>query len=252
MALDRALVDGVLVLTLDDPARRNPLTQEIKRELFIAVTAAATDAAVRAVVLTGAGGNFCAGGDLATLGDEPISAARERMTANGDLIRRLVRFPKPLLAAVEGWAAGAGFSLALACDEIVASDDARFVASFAQVGLIPDLGMLATLPARVGSRLARRLMLSAEPVDAPTAVAGGLVDELVGNGAALQRAIERGRAAADRAPLAQAHIKDYLARAVDEGLAFEAQTQPLLLASADAAEGRAAFFAKRAPEFRGT
>lgn len=68
MALDRALVDGILVLTLDDPARRNPLTQEIKRALFIAITAAATDAAVRAVVLTGAGGNFCAGGDLATLG----------------------------------------------------------------------------------------------------------------------------------------------------------------------------------------
>lgn len=173
------------------------------------------------------------------------------MTANGDLIRRLVRFPKPLLAAVEGWAAGAGFSLALACDEIVAAGDARFVASFAKVGLIPDLGMLATLPARVGWRLARELMLSAEPVDAPKAMAAGTVDEVVGDGTALQRAIERGRAAADSAPLAQAHVKDYLARAVDDALAFEAQTQPLLLASADAAEGRAAFFAKRAPKFRG-
>ncbi|MDO5371683.1 enoyl-CoA hydratase/isomerase family protein [Paracoccus sp. (in: a-proteobacteria)] len=251
MALDRDNRDGVLVLTLNEPQRRNPLTQAIKDGLFQALTSARTDEAVRAVVLTGAGGNFCAGGDLATLGTETVAGARERMMRSGDLIRRMVRYPKPLYAAVEGWAAGAGLSIALACDGIVAGEGARFLASFVRVGLIPDLGMLGSLPARIGPAPARRMMLSAEPMDAAAAQAAGLVDEVTAEGAALDRAVELARAAAARAPLPQAHVKDFLARAVDEALDYEALIQPLLLASQDAAEGRAAFFDKREPQFKG-
>lgn len=251
MVLDRDSRDGVLVLTLNEPGRRNPLTQEIKEGLFQALTSALTDEAVRAVVLTGAGGNFCAGGDLATLGTETVAGARERMMRNDDLIRRMVRYPKPLYAAVEGWAAGAGLSLALACDGIVAGQGARFLASFVRVGLIPDLGMLGSLPARVGPALARRMMLSAEPLDAAAAHSAGLLEEVTADGAALDRAVELARAAAGRAPLPQFHVKDFLARAVDEALDYEALIQPLLLASQDAAEGRAAFFDKRAPQFKG-
>lgn len=242
---------GVLVLTLDDPARRNPLTQEIKDRLFETLGAAQDDTAVDAVVLTGAGGNFCAGGDLTTLGSQSVTAARERMVRNGDMVRRMVRYPKPILAAVEGWAAGAGLSIALACDGVVAGQDARFIASFARVGLIPDLGLLATLPARIGPAAARRMMLSAETVDARAAQTLGLVDEVTATGAALDRAIDLARNAAGRARLAQVHIKDFMARAVDEALQYEALVQPLLMTSADAAEGRAAFFEKRAPRFQG-
>ena len=242
---------GVLVLTLDDPARRNPLTQEIKDRLFETLGAAQDDTAVDAVVMTGAGGNFCAGGDLTTLGSQSVTAARERMVRNGDMVRRMVRYPKPILAAVEGWAAGAGLSIALACDGVVAGQDARFIASFARVGLIPDLGLLATLPARIGPAAARRMMLSAETVDARAAQTLGLVDEVTATGAALDRAIALARNAAGRARLAQVHIKDFMARAVDEALQYEALVQPLLMTSADAAEGRAAFFEKRAPRFQG-
>ncbi|MBB1492851.1 enoyl-CoA hydratase/isomerase family protein [Paracoccus sp. MC1854] len=251
MALDRDNRDGVVVLTLNEPQRRNPLTQAIKGQLFEALVSAQTDNSVRAVVLTGAGCNFCAGGDLATLGTDTVAGARERLTRNGDLIRRMVRYPKPLYAAVEGWAAGAGLSVALSCDGIVAAEGARFLASFIRVGLIPDLGMLGSLPARVGPALARRIMLSAEPLDSATAHSAGLVDDVTPNGEALDRAVELARAAAGRAPLPQAHIKDFLARAVDEALGYEALIQPLLLASQDATEGRAAFFDKREPQFKG-
>ncbi|MGI6247386.1 MAG: enoyl-CoA hydratase/isomerase family protein [Pseudochelatococcus sp.] len=251
MSVSALMNDDVLILTLDDPGRRNPLSVAVRRDLTAALAEAEANEAVRAVVLTGAGGHFCSGGDLAAQKKLDPLAARDRMAIAAELIRRMVRYPKPIIAAVEGWAAGAGFSLALACDEIVAGETARFAASFARVGLIPDLGMMATLPARVGPAVARRLMLAPEPLGADEARALGIVDEIVPAGEALRRAAGRGRAAAERAPLAQACMKDFFARAVDDALRYEIEIQPFLLASADAAEGRAAFFEKRKPVFRG-
>lgn len=252
MGLSRNLEDdGLLVVTLDEPARRNPLGHEVRVALSRMLSEAEEDDAVRAVVIVGAGGNFSAGGDISGQTKRSIAAVRDRFAAVKDLIGRMVRFPKPLIAAVEGWAAGGGFSLALACDTIVAAEGAKFLAPFGKIGLIPDMGILATLPARIGTGRARQILLTAAPVEAASALDMGLVDHLAPKGAALDMARELARVEMARAPLPRAFINDFLARPVDEALEFERQIQPILINSEDAVEGRAAFFEKRAPRFRG-
>lgn len=252
MTISKSLSDGLLVLTLDEPARRNPVGHESRRRLAAMLSEAESDPAVRAAVLTGAGGHFSAGGDIReqnTLGS-PIEA-RDRFAVMKDLIGRMVRFPKPLVAAVEGWAAGGGFALAAACEVVVASRRARFVSSFGKIGLIPDMGLMATLPARIGVAPSRRIFLNSMTIDAEEGHRLGLVDELTEEGEALERASAIARVAAAEAPLPRAFVKDFLAADVDRALEFEHQMQPILLFSADAEEGRAAFFEKRKPVFRG-
>ena len=133
---------GVCILTLNEPERRNPVGHGTRVALVQALSQAESDPAVRAVVLTGAGGNFSAGGDIRDQRDRSISEHRDRFAVIRDLVLRMTRFSKPLVAAVEGWAAGGGFALALACPTIVASENARFVTSFTKIGLIPDMGLL--------------------------------------------------------------------------------------------------------------
>ncbi|SIS63743.1 enoyl-CoA hydratase/isomerase family protein [Paracoccus saliphilus] len=249
--LKTRIEDGVLILTMDEPARRNPVGHSVRLAMARLLADAETDPEIRAVVLTGAGGNFSTGGDIKDPPATSIEASRERFAVVKDLIGRMTRFSKPLIAAVEGWAAGAGWSLALACDCIVAGESAQFLAPFRKIGLIPDLGMLATLPARIGSGRARQIMLDATPLPATEALRIGAVDHLVPEGQALTQAVEMARSAAGQAPLPRIFINDFLARSIDEALEYERQMQPILLRSEDAAEGRAAFFEKRQPQFRG-
>jgi enoyl-CoA hydratase/carnithine racemase len=245
--------DGtVLVLTLDEPGRRNPVGHAVRRRLEARLAEAASDPAVAAVVLTGAGGHFSAGGDIrdqATV--TSVAQARERFTHVKALIGRMARFPKPLVAAVEGWAAGGGFSLALACETVVAAETARFAASFGKIGLIPDLGLLATLPARIGTGRAQRILLASATVEAREGHRLGFVDELVPDGQALATATRIAREAAAMAPLPRLFVKDFLAAELDRALDFERLIQPALMLGADAAEGRRAFFEKRPPVFKG-
>ena len=249
--IEQTLDDGVLVLTMSDPSRRNPVGHKARMMLAAALAEAERNSDVGAVVLTGGGGHFSAGGDISEMGAATFSQSRDRFSLMKDLTSRMTRFPKPLIAAVEGWAAGAGFSLALACETIVASEDARFVASFAKIGLIPDMGMLATLPARVGAGRAQQMMLHPVPMNAPRAEIIGLVDHLTEPGATLDLAVSLARTAMQAAPMPRAYIRDFLAWQVDAALEYERQLQPLLGRSADAAEGRAAFLAKRTPVFTG-
>lgn len=246
------LRDGLLILTIDEPERRNPLGHAVRRKMVELLAGAEQDSAVHAVVLTGAGGHFSTGGDIR---DQKAVAnvieARERFTVIKELMGRMVRFPKPLVCAVEGWAAGGGFALALACETVVAARTARFASSFGKVGLIPDMGLLATLPARIGAARARRIMLACATIEASEGHRLGFVDELVAEGEALSAAMTVARAAAQTAPLPRVYIKDFLAQEVDRALEFERQIQPMLMMSADAAEGRTAFLEKRAPVFRG-
>jgi 2-(1,2-epoxy-1,2-dihydrophenyl)acetyl-CoA isomerase len=252
MSLRESREDGVLILTLDEPARRNPIGHAVRQALLARLIAAETEAETRAVVLTGAGGHFSAGGDIRDqAGVETVAAARPRFVLIAELVSRMVRYPKPLVAAVEGWAAGGGFSLALACETVVASESARFAASFGAIGLIPDLGLLATLPARIGAARAQRMILSGARLDAARALELGVVDQLAPAGEALAAACAVARAAAEAAPLPRALVKDFLAAEVDRALEFELRVQPFLMLSADAAEGRAAFFEKRPPVFVG-
>ncbi len=252
MSVDAELLsDGLLIITFNEPKYRNPMGHAGRQELFAHLVAAESNPAVRAVVLTGAGGNFCAGGDIRDQKERSLSEHRERFAFARDVVMRLARYSKPIVAAVEGWAAGAGFGLALACPTVVAARDARFVTAFTKIGLIPDMGLLATLPARIGPAPARRLFLNNRVVAAPQAHEMGIVDELADPGDAVKAAGELALQEADGAPLPRQYIIDWFARDIHAALEYEQTVQPALLNSADAAEGRAAFAEKRPPRFQG-
>ncbi len=172
--------------------------------------------------------------------------------AHGPLLR-ITDSSRPYVAAVEGVAYGAGLSLALACDHIVATPDTRFCVPFVHVGLAPDLGLLWTLPRRVGLGRARDMMLGAEPVDGAEAMRIGLADRLAAPGEALAAAVGRAEVFARGAPAALAATKAALRHAgasLAAMLDFEAATQTMLLGTQDHAEGKAAFVERRPAVFR--
>jgi enoyl-CoA hydratase/carnithine racemase len=244
--------DGsVAILTLNEPGKRNALTPAIRVALAEAVDRIERDPAIRAVVITGGPKAFSAGGDLTNMQSDGLAGGRERFRILHTIVRAIVKSSKPYIAAVEGWAVGAGFSLALCCDTIVAGEGARFLAAFPKVGLVADAGLLATLPARVGIGRARQILLYAEPVDATAALGMALVDQVVPDGTALTEAIARARAFEALAPLSTAVTKEFLARGLDEALDWERSTQAALFQTADHAEGKAAFLGKRRPVFQG-
>jgi 2-(1,2-epoxy-1,2-dihydrophenyl)acetyl-CoA isomerase len=242
---------AVAILTLNEPAKRNALTPALRAALAEAIERIERDSAIRAVVLTGDRQAFSAGGDLSAMEVEGLGAARERFRLLHAIVRAIVKSSKPYLAAVEGWAAGAGFSLALCCDTIVAGSSARFVAAFPKVGLVGDAGLLHTLPARVGLGRARQILLYARPVDAAAALQMGMIDEIAPDGKALEQALGRARAFDTLAPLSTAFTKEYLARGLDEVLDWERSQQAALFLTDDHAEGKAAFREKRQPHFQG-
>jgi len=244
--------DGaVLVLTIDYPARRNALAPALRQEMLRILDRVESDPEIRAIVVTGAGGTFCSGGDLSGMDVRGPLQGRERLRAAHDMIRLMVAGSTPVIAAVEGWCAGAGMSLACACDTVVASVDARFMAAFGKVGLMADLGLAYTLPLRVGHARAREILLYGEPITAEEALRIGLVDQLVPAGAVLDAAMARARILAAQAPAAVALTKQMLAEGLDAALNQERHYQSLLFLTRDHAEGKAAFFGKRAPTFKG-
>jgi enoyl-CoA hydratase/carnithine racemase len=244
--------DGTtLVITLNHPTRRNALSMPIREALIAVFERAEADRDLRAVVLTGAGGTFCAGGDISGMDVTDLAQGRERFRVTHRLVKLLVHAAKPIVAAVEGYAVGAGLSLALCCDTVVAARDARFAAPFGRIGLIADCGLNHTLPARIGAGRARQMLLYGEQMDAATAERIGLVDQLVPPGSALDAALQRARVLAETAPLPLALTKALLAEGLDAALDRERDMQTTLFLTADHAEGRDAFLAKRQPVFRG-
>ena len=242
--------DGaVLTLTLNAPQRRNALSLAMRSALADSLEDAEGDQAIRAVILTGAGEHFCSGGDLTDMAVETLAEGRERMRRSHRAIRLMVRARFPIIAAVEGWCAGAGLSLASASDHVVAGRGARFVASFGRVGLIPDFGLLHTLPARIGLGRAREILLFGETIDAARAEAIGLVDRVVEAGQALAAARQRAALLVEKAPLSLALTKAALASGIEDALAREQDVQAALYLTPDHAEGREAFLAKRPPRF---
>lgn len=244
--------DGaVLTLTLDYPARRNALAVPLRVELEQALERAFADGTTRAIVLTGAEGVFSAGGDISGMNIETAYEGRERMRRTHRLVRLLARGNLPVVAAVEGWAVGAGLSLALLCDTIVAADDARFMAGFHKIGLMADMGMPATLPARIGVGRARDMLLHHTQYLGTEAHRIGLVDYVVPKGKALEVAMEKARFLAQEAPLPIAYTKQWFADELEAALAREADFQAALFTTADHKEGREAFLSKRKPSFTG-
>jgi enoyl-CoA hydratase/carnithine racemase len=243
---------AVRVITLNRPERRNAVDIPLRVQLADAIEAAMGDDGVRAVVLTGAGGAFCAGGDISTMDPMTQEQARWRTELAQRVIRVMWAGTKPLLAAVEGPAFGAGLSIALACDRVLAAADARFGAAFARVGLAGDMGIFVSLPARLGPARARNFLMMAAQVDAPGALAMGLIDATAEPGGALAAAVSDARQLAAGPPLALAAIKSALGPAGwAAALDAEAEQQVALFGSEDFAEGVAAFRGRRTPQFRG-
>lgn len=239
------------ILTLDYPERRNALAMPMRQRLVDALEAIEADRALRAIVITGAGGTFSAGGDISGMDVADLAAGRERFRLTHRLVRLLIKGGKPVIAAVEGWCVGAGLSVAMCCDTVVAAEDARFAAGFGKIGLVADLGLLHTLPARVGQGRARQVLLYGEPLGTAHATAIGMADHVVPSGTALQAALARAALFHAAAPLPVAMTRQHLAAGLDAALDWEREAQSTLFLTADHAEGKAAFLAKRPPVFRG-
>lgn len=248
----------VVQLTLNAPKLRNAISQEMREQLLVYLRDAAADSACRAIVLTGAKGNFCSGGQLQGSNGAALLPDAERTRRNIGILHEIVRIlsagEKPTIAAVEGYAYGAGLSLAAACDILVAGEGAKFCASFGRIGLMADAGLAWSLPQRVGPARAREIMLTGRVVDVGEAVAIGLANRAIEAGGSLAEALVVGKAFTGIAPLAIASMKQVLTRGtsgLEEVLNAEITEQPRLAGSQDYAEGKAAFKERRAPVFRG-
>lgn len=250
------VADGVATITLARPEALNALDRPMKAALLTALRRVDRDAAVRAVILTGEGRAFCAGQDLREPfgGDHPTLEDEVRDRYN-PLIVTLRRLAKPVIGAINGVAAGAGCSLALACDIRLASDGASFMLAFGRVGLVPDSGASWFLPRLVGSARAAELALVGDPLSAADAERLGLVSRVVPADALLAEARALAVRLAAGSPRAMALTKRALAFAdtatLEEALANEAYLQGIAGRSADHAEGLAAFREKRPPRFTG-
>lgn len=246
--------DGVATVTLNRPESLNALNATMRRELLEALTSARRDDAVRAIVLTGEGRGFCAGADLRG-GSGERDFRRVLMTEYNPLIEALRALPKPVVAAVNGVAAGAGVSLALAADLVVAADDARFVPAFSRIGLVPDSGLTRTLVLALGRHRAMEILLGERHLSAEDATAAGLVAALVPADRLAATTRELARRLASGPTVAIGLTKRLVAAAEDatlgESLGAEAALQELAGRTADHAEGVAAFAEKREPDFRG-
>ncbi|MGK9166332.1 2-(1,2-epoxy-1,2-dihydrophenyl)acetyl-CoA isomerase PaaG [Inquilinus limosus] len=249
--------DGWRVLTLNRPDRLNAFTEEMHRALAEALAEAEGDAACRAVLLTGAGRGFCAGQDLndrATSGGAPDLGATLEALYN-PLIRRLRRLPKPVVCAVNGVAAGAGANIALACDIVLAARSAKFIQSFAKIGLVPDSGGTYVLPRLVGAARARGLALLADPLPADKAEEWGLIWKAVDDGALMMEAEALTAHLASQPTQGLALIKQALdasaGNSLDAQLDLERDLQRRAGRTPDYAEGVRAFLEKRPPRFTG-
>ena len=251
--------DGVATLTLNRPDRLNALSTPIMEGLLEALPRLAGDRAIGAVVLTGAGRAFCAGGDVKSMAEgraergmeEAVTHLRSRM----EVSRLLHEIPKPTIAMVNGPAAGAGMSLALACDLRIAAQSARFISAFANVGFSGDFGGSYFLSKLVGTGKARELYYTAEPLDAARALALGVVNRVAPDADLLDATMQLARKLAHGPRMALALMKQNFNAAENGSLAqlldLEARGQIETGRTEDHREAARAFVEKRVPVFTG-
>jgi 2-(1,2-epoxy-1,2-dihydrophenyl)acetyl-CoA isomerase len=247
---------GIATITLNRPEARNALDLTMRREVLGALDEIEADPTSRVVILTGAGGHFCSGGDVKTMRTRLTAAkGRARVELLNKMVLRLVDYALPTIAMVDGYAVGAGSNLALCCDLIVASDRAKFGELFCKIGLAVDGGGTWLLSRVVGMAHAKELVFTGDVIDAAEAGRIGLVNRVVpvAELATATRALAEKIAAGP--PLALRLDKRMLNRAATSDLAaaleVEAFSQGLAIASEDHQEGVAAFFDKRPPRFKG-
>ncbi|HEY0157982.1 MAG TPA: enoyl-CoA hydratase-related protein [Thermoanaerobaculia bacterium] len=246
--------NGVTTLTLDRPDKLNAFTGTMREDLLEALRAAERDEAVRVVVITGAGRAFCAGGDVEYMASlqatNDVESFRKLLDAGRDIVLQIASMPKPVIAAVNGVAAGAGCNLALACDYRLASDAAKLSESFVKIGLHPDWGGTWLLPRLVGRGRAFELMATGRMVEAQEALAIGMVDRVVPAAELAAETEKLARTLAASSPLAVAGIKRALGQHERNDLRaqldLEAEHQAGCFASEEARHKIAAFARKGA------
>lgn len=246
--------DPVAVVRIDRPERRNALSLQVKGELVAALEELFSRDSVLALVLTGTDGCFVAGTDVAEmLGMQPQDHVRLRTDA---VFQTLARSPKPVLAAVEGYALGGGCELAMACDIVIAADDACFGQPEIRVGIMPGAGGTQRLLRCAGPARTLLWALTGMRISAEQALAAGMVSELVPSGQALARAVELAATIANMPPLAvrsiRRAVRDGRDLPLEEGLALERKLFVELFGSMDQKEGMRAFLDKRSPVYTGT
>lgn len=248
--------DGIATIVLNRTKAMNALNRYLVDELTEILVSLQEDKDVRCIVLTGSGKAFCAGGDLGHLSelDDPI-AFRKFIVDVGRLALTIMNMEKPVIAMVNGVAAGAGFNLALACDIVICAQSARFIQSFSKVGLIPDCGGLFLLPRIIGLHKAKELMFTADLIDAVTASSLGFVNHVVEDAKLKEEVYNLAHKLAQSAPIALAFTKKIINRSFDLDvetiLEREADLQTVCMETQDYKEGVAAFKEKRQPIFKG-
>lgn len=250
---------GVAVITLNRPKQLNSFNPEMHKALKRALKQAEADDSVRAVLLTGAGRGFCAGQDL---NDRNVNSGAE-MPDLGEsiekyynpLIKQISNMPKPVIAAVNGVAAGAGANIAFACDIVFAAQSASFIQAFCKIGLVPDSGGTWVLPRLIGSARAKALMLLGDKVTASQAQEWGMIWQCVEDEALIETAMSVANHLATQPTKGLGFIKHALnhssEHSLEDQLNMEKDLQRLAGQTDDYREGIAAFFDKRAPEFKG-
>lgn len=257
---------GLLTFTLNRPEKKNAINGDIWTDLGAVLDVLERDPEIRALVLTGAGGNFSSGADLSggmSAGGENkgmtgrgVQPIVSEMRIVGDLIGRLQRLPKPTVAAVDGVAVGVALGLVLACDLVLATDRARFSQIFVKRGLALDGGTSWSLPHQIGLRRAKQMAFFGDAVDAATALEWGLINEVVAPEDLASTAEEWGQRLATGPTIALSLIKRMLdassESSFDTALEAEARAQHVVFSTDDMKEGIVAFLERRDPEFKGT
>lgn len=255
MSVDVSIENGIATVTINRPERKNAITMAMRDDFQQAFQRLQDDFEVRAIILTGAGGDFAAGADVGEMGAGGVRGNMIKSRTLHRMVRAVAHTEKPVIAAVEGVCIGVAFAMALACDFIICAENSRFQFAFRHIGLAMDGAAGWLLERHVGIMRAKEIAYSGRFVSGAEAAKLGIALESVPAGAAMGEALEMARGFANAPTLALSQIKRQFDSApqqsLDQALEFEAAVQALMTWTEDFREGTAAFKEKRKPDYKG-